>query len=76
MNRTTDDLNFEKRPILPSAGKDAFHSVPLFLRSHALAFHDLSCDLSSRLEEVRDAVECVPTKFMALIRGQCLEVLS
>jgi hypothetical protein len=72
MNRTTDGVNSEKRSVLSNAGKDAFHSVPLFSRSHAAAFHVLSCDPSSHVQEVRDAVECVPTWFVALIRVQCL----
>jgi hypothetical protein len=70
MKRPPGGLNPEKRPVLSSAGKDAFHSVPLFPRRHALAFHGVSCDPSSHLEEVRDAVECVLTRFMAPIRVQ------
>jgi hypothetical protein len=74
MSRRTGDLKSEKRPVLPDAGKDAFHSVPLFSCSDALGFHALSYDLSSYRQEVRDAVECVPTRFMAPIRVQSLEV--
>jgi dipeptidyl aminopeptidase/acylaminoacyl peptidase len=48
------------RPVLSSAGKDAFHSVPLFPRGHALAFYALSGDPSSHLQEVRDAVGMRP----------------
>jgi hypothetical protein len=76
MNRTTDDLNWEKRTVLSSAGKDAFHSVLLFSWSHALGFHVLSCEPSSHLQEVRDAVECVPTRFMVTIRLHFLKVCT
>jgi hypothetical protein len=74
MHRTADDFSSGKRPELSSAGKDAFHSVLLFPWSDALGFHVLSCEPSSHLQEVRDAVECVPTRFMVRIRVQWVEV--
>jgi hypothetical protein len=74
-------IELRKHLLFRDAGKDAFHSVPLFPRRDfsttkrrnderrsAPAFLVLSCDPSSHLQEVRDAVECVPTRLMPLIR--------
>jgi hypothetical protein len=41
MKRTTDELNSEKPLVLSSAGKDAFHSVPLFSSQRCACFPHL-----------------------------------